>query len=143
MNEDTNLTRRVVFVCLHGSAKSLIAAEHLNRLAESQGLRVRGESAGLEPDADVPPGVVAGLGRDGFAVDLYRPRQLTPDMLEQAALVVLCGCDLPASVPSAARVERWDDLPLVSDGYDTARTAILDRLTRLIVLLEERDESQK
>jgi hypothetical protein len=58
----------IVFVCLHGSAKSLIAAEHLNRLARLRGASIRGESLGLEPDADVPPNVVIGLAADGIDV---------------------------------------------------------------------------
>lgn len=48
------LTRTILFVCLHGSAKSLTAAEHLNRLAALYDVDVRGESAGIERDADVP-----------------------------------------------------------------------------------------
>ena len=37
----------VVFVCRHGSAKSLVAAEYLQRLAERQGLDLRATAAGV------------------------------------------------------------------------------------------------
>jgi protein-tyrosine-phosphatase len=49
----------LLFVCLHGSAKSLIAVEHFRRLAAQRGLAVQGDSAGIEPDADIPPTKVA------------------------------------------------------------------------------------
>jgi len=55
--------RKVLFVCLHGSAKSLIAAEYFNRLAAARGLGVTATSAGTEPDAEIPPRVVQGCGR--------------------------------------------------------------------------------
>ncbi len=53
--------RTVVFVCLHGSGKSLIAAEHFRRFAAQRGLDVRTASAGPDPDPEVPPKVIQGL----------------------------------------------------------------------------------
>ncbi|WP_189043981.1 hypothetical protein [Aliidongia dinghuensis] len=45
--------RKIAFVCLHGSAKSLIAAEYLNRAARERGLPLTATTAGPEPDAAV------------------------------------------------------------------------------------------
>jgi protein-tyrosine-phosphatase len=56
----------VLFVCLHGSAKSLIAAEYFNRLAAARGLAARAASAGTEPDDAIPRRVTQGLGADGM-----------------------------------------------------------------------------
>jgi arsenate reductase (thioredoxin) len=122
----------IVFVCLHGSAKSLIAAEHVNRLARLRGASIRGESLGLEPDADVPPNVVIGLAADGIDVHGYVPRPATPQLLANAACVVSFGCDLNALVPAGAAVEQWDDMPMVSDGYAPARAAIVERVEGLL-----------
>src|SRR5262245_8024424 len=118
----------IVFVCLHGSAKSLIAAEHFERLARARGLSFHGESLGVEPDPDVPAHVVAGLAADGFDVSAYVPRLASRDTLARAARVVTFGCDLGSLVPPTTRVNRWDDLPMVSDGYAPARDAIVDRV---------------
>ena len=52
--------RRVLFVCLHGSAKSLIALEHFRRLAAERGIAVEAAAAGTAPDAEIPPHVVQG-----------------------------------------------------------------------------------
>jgi protein-tyrosine-phosphatase len=127
----------VLFVCLHGSAKSLIAATHLSRLAERRGRPWRGESSGVEPDAGVPESVITGLATDGIDVRDYRPRALSAEQIEGAARIVSFGCDLVPSPPSTPTTERWDDLPMVSDGYDTARDAIVARVTRLLDRLDE------
>jgi hypothetical protein len=50
----------VLFVCLHGSAKSLIVLEHFRRLAQQRGAAVHADWAGLEPDTEIP----RGLSRD-------------------------------------------------------------------------------
>ena len=122
----------VLFVCLHGSAKSLIAAEHLNRLAQVRGLAMRGESAGVEPDAGVPAPVVAGLAGDGIDVRGYAPRQVTAERLSTAAHIVSFGCDLRGMLGVSTPVLQWDDLPMVSDGYDAARDAIVARVTAFV-----------
>lgn len=127
----------VLFVCLHGSAKSLIAATHLSRMAEGRALRWRGESSGIEPDAGVPEPVVRGLATDGVDVRGYRPRMLTAEQMNGASRVVSFGCDLVPLPSNTVTTERWDDLPLVSEGYDMARDAITARLTCLLDHLEE------
>ena len=122
----------VVFVCLHGSAKSLIAAEYCARLAGERGLDVRATSAGTEPDLDIPPHVIEGLLRDGIDVRGRRPRLATREDLATAAHVVSFGCDLKEIAPASLTIERWDDIPAVSADFDAARDAILARLRRLL-----------
>lgn len=130
--EDAGLPRTILFVCLHGSAKSLIAAEHLNLVARSRGLAVRGESAGLEPDADVPSAVIEGLAADDIDVRGYVPRRVTAEQIGNATRIVSFGCDLVLAGLATKPVEQWDDLPMVSDGYSTARDAIVARVRTLL-----------
>jgi arsenate reductase len=125
---------RIAFVCLHGSAKSLIAAEHLNRLARLRGIQAEAESMGLEPDAEVPGNVVRGLAADGIDVAAYAPGSATSSRLAAATHVVSFGCDVSAIAPDG-RSEQWNDLPLVSDGFDAARDAIVARVERLLDML--------
>ena len=124
-------TCSVLFVCLHGSAKSLIAREHFARLARDAGYDVDVRSAGIEPDDAVPPGVLAGLARDGIDASVFVPEPLVNDALERADVVVSFGCALEPPRGRAPTI-RWDDLPLVSDGYEEARTAIVTRLRQLL-----------
>src|SRR6266705_2011008 len=106
--------RTVVFVCLHGAAKSLIAATLFQRLADERGLAVRSTFAGTEPDPAIQPNVVARLLEEGVDVRPLRPRRVTRDELASAWRVVSFGCDLTALAPDA-RIERWDDVPAVSE----------------------------
>lgn len=129
--------RSVLFVCLHGSAKSVIAAHHLERLARERGLHVECASAGVDPDAAVPPHVIEGLRRDGFDHDGNPPRRATPELLARADVVVSFGCDLSALGSSSEAVVRWDGVPDVSDGYTAAREEISRRVRRLLEDLEQ------
>jgi protein-tyrosine-phosphatase len=126
------MTTRYAFVCLHGSAKSVVAAEHFRRLAATRGFHVDVRSAGLEPDAEIPPGVVKSLRGDGIEVGGAKPRAATAEALAGASRVIAFGCDVGAIAPVTARVERWDDVPAVSDGYERARDVIVERVRRLV-----------
>ena len=87
---------------------------------------------GLEPDIAVPPAVVAGLAAEGIDVDGYLPRRIDPELLTDAIHVVTFGCELPPMEPHLPSIEQWNDLPMVSDGYPTARDAILARVEQLL-----------
>src|ERR687891_1509571 len=86
--------RRVLFVCLHGAAKSVVAAAHFRRLAAQRGLAVEAAAAGTEPDADLIPGAVKGLAGDGLPATPARPRPVTLYDLDSATRVVSFGCEL-------------------------------------------------
>jgi len=121
---------RVLFVCPHGAAKSLIAAAHFRRLAATRNIEVDAVAAGTEPDSELAPGAVKGLAGEGLAPRPARPRPVTVYDLAVATRVVSFGCDVTGSVGQP--VERWDDVPAVSDGYPAARDRIVARVERLV-----------
>ena len=90
---------------------------------------------GLEPDDAVPAPVVDGLAAHGIDVDGYVPRLATAERLANATLIVSFGCDLEEAGVGDTHVEQWADLPLVSDGFETAREAIVTRVERLLATL--------
>src|SRR6476660_2666664 len=51
--QDKPEPKRVVFVCEHGSAKSVIAATEFSRIARENGLKVDVLTRGTNPDAEV------------------------------------------------------------------------------------------
>jgi alanine dehydrogenase len=122
----------VLFVCAHGSAKSVVAAAHCRQLAAQRGLDLRVASAGVEPDPAIPPHVVAGLRGDGIEPPNAPPDAFTPAAAERAHRVIAIGCDLDGLALPPGAVERWDDIPAVSDGYEPARRAIVHRLGALL-----------
>jgi arsenate reductase len=124
--------RTIVFVCLHGVAKSVIAAAHMNRLSAERGLDICATAAGVEPEPEIAEAVAAGLLQDGLDVRDQRPRRVTREELATAWRVVSFGCDLSPMAPPGGAVERWDDVPMVSDGFPAARDAILARVRQLV-----------
>lgn len=123
----------VVFVCEHGSAKSVIAAAHFNRLASERGLPYRAVSRGTKPDDAVAPGVRNGLASDGIDVSEWHPQAVTDQDLRHAAQVVSLATDLPATKPFAKnKLLQWNDIPSVTQDYDAARTAIVEQVRRLV-----------
>jgi hypothetical protein len=64
---DGNGKTTVVFVCLHGSAKSQMAAAHFNRIASERGLPFTAVSRGIEVDTLIPTRIRDGLNLDGLA----------------------------------------------------------------------------
>lgn len=126
-------TADVVFVCDHGSAKSLIAAEWFNRLAAERGSTLRAVSRGLTPDAAVPPEVAAGLRAEGFDVSSFRPRAFDASEADRARTVVSLGAAVTGSVPA---VVRWNGLPPATLRYQESASAIRARAEALLRDLE-------
>jgi protein-tyrosine-phosphatase len=120
---------RVLFVCLHGAAKSIVAAAHFRRLAKARGLTIGAAAAGTEPDPELGPAAVKGLADDGLKPAPARPRPLTVYDLESATRVVSFGCDVTPA--RGQRVEQWD-VPAVSEGYAAARDRIVANVERLV-----------
>jgi hypothetical protein len=121
----------VLFVCLHASAKSLIAAEYFNRRAAEQGLPFHALSAGPDPDKSVPPHVVAGMRGDGYDVSARAPLRLTRELAAPACVAVSFEPELSDYVSNGCVVERWS-VPAVSDDYAIARDAIKARVDALL-----------
>lgn len=123
----------VVFVCEHGSAKSLAAASFFERVAKERGLVVRAVSRGTAPDPSVPPAVVDWLKGDGFAVASYKPQPLTEPDVASAKRIVAIGVEIGPLVAGAGpRLEKWDDIPPFSDSYPRAREALVARIRALV-----------
>jgi hypothetical protein len=122
----------VVFVCEHGSVKSLVAMEHFNRKAQEQGLPYRAVARGTAPEPTVPPAVRQGLQTDGFEVASFVPQLLRPTDVDNVALVVSFDDDVTKTVGGKTRYLKWDDLPGVLGDYPRGRDAIVRKLNILI-----------
>lgn len=124
--------QKVLFVCLHGAAKSILAAADFERMAKERGLRVTAESAGTEPDPEIAPKVLATLKAEGVDMSGQKPRLVTREMAAGATRVVAFGCALGPSAPEDGKVEQWADVPNVSDGLPAARAVIRAHVERLL-----------
>lgn len=131
-------TQKVAFVCLHGSAKSLIAAEYFNRLAREKSLALCATTAGPEPDPEVPANVVEGMKTRGIDVHAYRPTLIAAEQLTDADLIVSFACDAGRKLAPGKPEERWDDCPAVSEDFDVAWAFITKRVAALVERIESK-----
>jgi arsenate reductase (thioredoxin) len=128
--------QKVLFVCLHGAAKSVLAAADFERMAKERGLSIAAESAGTEPDAEITPPVLAALKAEGVDMAGRKPLLVTREMAAGATRVVAFGCGLGAAAPEGVTIDQWTDVPAVSDGLPAARAVIRAHLERLLAAYE-------
>lgn len=121
----------LIFVCEHGAAKSIIAAAYFNKLASEKNLAIRAFARGTNPDAELSPKTVAGLQADGLAPIESVPQKLSLAEIESAQRIV-AFCELPEEFRGKAVIEQWDGVSPVSEDYEKARGAIVERVRRLI-----------
>lgn len=117
----------IVFVCEHGAAKSILAAAYFNKLADEMGLDLRAIARGTNPDDEFSSQTLAGLAEDGLHLTESTPQKLAEADIQNAEQVITF-CDLPVEYHQKAIVERWDRIPHVSEDYEKARDAILERI---------------
>jgi arsenate reductase (thioredoxin) len=122
----------VVFVCEHGSVKSLIAMEYFNRRVQERGLAYRAIARGTAPEPIVPSSVREGLRSAGFDVSHYVPRLFEASDVEDAVLVVSFDQDIAKMVGEKARHLAWDKLPGVLTDYARGRDEIVRHVDELI-----------
>jgi arsenate reductase len=121
----------IVFVCEHGAAKSIVASVYFNKLAKEKGLHLRSVARGTHPDQELSPQTVKGLLKDGLVPKEPVPQKLSPADIRSAHRLITF-CELPNELQQEAAVEHWDDVPPVSENYEQARDAILERINNLV-----------
>jgi arsenate reductase len=121
---------RVLFVCEHGSAKSVIAAALFNARAAARKVKLRAEARGIVPDPTLMPAAVAGLRADGLAPGQEKPTPMGRADVDRASLIIAFD-PLPPDLTAGARVVVWN-VPPVSVDYATSRDAMLSRIDALL-----------
>jgi arsenate reductase (thioredoxin) len=127
---------KVVFVCEHGAAKSIMAAAEFRKLARDRGFQVQVLSRGTIPDAEIAAGVKSGLQADGLDAGMPKPLKVTAPDLAGAARVVSFGPDLSALLPKGVKALDWSSAPSPSKDYRAARDHIRRQLQDLFQELE-------
>jgi arsenate reductase len=94
----------VLFVCVHNAGRSQMAAGYLQHLA---GDRIEVLSAGSAPGALVNPVAVEAMREEGIDLADARPKQLTPEAVQLADVVVTMGCGDACPFFPGKRYEDW------------------------------------
>ena len=95
----------VLFVCVHNSGRSQMAAGLLDKLAEG-GVHVR--SAGSDPADQLNPNAVEAMEEVGVDISKEFPKPLTDEVVRAADAVITMGCGDACPIYPGKRYEDWD-----------------------------------
>ena len=126
----------VLFACVHNAGRSQMAAAWFNLLVDSA--KARAISAGTDPGLRVHPEVVSVMSEVGVDLSAAGTTRLTPELAQQAQMLVTMGCgDQCPVVPGLRR----DDWPLDDPkGQPIARVrAIRDDIRQRVEVLLDRE----
>jgi arsenate reductase (thioredoxin) len=133
----------VLFVCVHNSGRSQMAAGLLDKLAEG---RVHVRSAGSDPADELNPNAVEAMEEVGVDISKEFPKPLTDEVVRAADAVITMGCGDACPIYPGKRYEDWDLEDPAGKDLDTVRRIrdeIQGRIEALIAnLAEERDAEQ-
>lgn len=121
----------VLFVCVHNSGRSQMAAGFLSHRA---GDRIEVLSAGSEPAAHLNTAAVAAMAEVGIDIAAAVPKILTPGAARAADVVISMGCGDTCPVFPGKRYEDWDLDDPAGKGIDAVRP-IRDEISRRIEAL--------
>ena len=128
--------RTVLFVCVSNSGRSQMAEAFFNHLAKG---KARAISAGTEPAPAVSSTAIEAMGEVGIDISTNKPKALTPEMIDQASMVITMGCGAEAACP-ASWVETRDwaledpkDRPIgkVREIRDEIRARVIELLKEM------------
>jgi arsenate reductase len=123
---------KILFVCEHGAAKSIIAAAWFNKLAHENGLDLQAVAHGTSPDDELSPITVQGLTTDGLTSTELTPQKLLAAEVKSAKRVIAFGDLFNKEDHQDVKIENWNDVPPVSRDYQIARDVIIGQLHHLI-----------
>ena len=125
-----------LFVCLHNAGRSQMSQALFERAAEG---RHRALSAGTTPGERVHPEVIEVMRELGIDLSDRVPRALTPELAEEADVVVTMGCGDECPYIPGKRYLDWDLADPKGRPVDEVR-ATRDEIDRRVrELVEELD----
>ena len=128
-------TKKIVFVCEHGSAKSIIAVSYFNKIAKERNLSWEAVSRGTTPDAEISAKTKQLLTDDHISVPPVKPQAITQKDIDDANQVILFF-PLPENIKQRDNVDYWPGIDAVNGDFQKLRDDIVAKLLPLIDSLE-------
>jgi len=123
--------KTIIFVCIHGSVKSQMAAAHFNQIASERGLPFVAVSRAITADDSIPAKIRDGLASEGLTPANDVPSGLTAEEASHA-VKVLAFDQVPIERSGDAKVTYWSDVPPATKNYNAARDAIVRHINDLV-----------
>jgi arsenate reductase len=131
-------TKKIIFVCEHGAAKSVIASAYFNKLAKERNLDYVAECRGTNPDAEVSPKAKEGLIADHVYDAKTKPKKLVASDVASVERIILFT-SLPPDLETTAQTENWSDLENIDADYSKRRDAIVIKINALLDSLQKQN----
>ena len=129
--------QKVVFVCEHGAAKSVIATTYFNKLAAERGLNYESVCRATAPDSTLTPATRAGLKSDNIQQNLA-PQKLSLSDTKNADRIILFT-PLPNNIHVSVPTEDWSGTQNIDASYIQRRDAIVKKINSLLDSLEKKN----
>jgi arsenate reductase (thioredoxin) len=128
--------QKIVFVCEHGAAKSVIAANYFNKLAAERGLNYEAVCRATAPDSTLNPGTRAGLKSDNIPQN-RNPQKLTlMDTVNVKRIIMFTP--VPNDFKTAITTEDWSSTENIDGSYQQRKDAIVKKINELLDSLENK-----
>jgi len=101
----TKRVPEVLFVCVHNTGRSQMAAGLLDQLSEG---RVHVRTAGSEPADRINPVVTETMTEVGVDLSKEFPKPLTDEVVRAADAVITMGCGDACPIYPGKRYEDWE-----------------------------------
>ena len=124
MSNKNSTTHKILFLCPHAAAKSVLARTYFEHLAAKANIAATVWNAGTDPDADIDPLVKSYLEENGYKLSAGQPALMTDADLDQADIVVSIGCIKAERVPNNTLFLDWSDVPPLSNGRELSQQSI-------------------
>ena len=124
-------TKTIVFVCEHGSAKSIIAASYFNKLAKEKNIPWQAVSRGHSPDEKISEKTKTLLAGDKLLDDTFVPQQISQKDINTAERVILFN-DLLKDLQGKDKIAYWLNIQSVNDDFQQLRNDIVARIIPLL-----------
>ena len=129
-------TKKIIFVCEHGAAKSVIAATYFNKLAKDRNMDWEATCRGTDPEAEIGSKIREGLTTDHLFDPTLLPRKLSTYDTANVKKIILFT-PLPRDFKTEISVEDWSNLPNVDSDYTIRKNAIVTQINLLLDSLEQ------
>ena len=130
----TDTQPEVLFVCVHNSGRSQMAAGLVN--LRSQG-RIRVRSAGSQPVESIDPAVIEAMGELGVDLSEQFPKPLTDEAVRAADVVITMGCGDACPVYPGKRYEDWVLDDPAGQDLETVRRIRDQIVSKVDVLIDQ------
>lgn len=124
----------ILFVCVHNSGRSQMAAALLNRQAHG---RVHVSSAGSAPAEEIEPVVVSAMAEVGLDVTQEFPKPITDEVARAADVIVTMGCGDACPIYPGKRYLDWDLPTPAGQSLEFVRSIRDDLNARVATLLRQ------